>query len=63
MFVRFCRGAMRLQVRLVEGRRDGGKVRHEHVAGLGSIAEPMTIAHHLAFWDRLRSSIASATSK
>jgi hypothetical protein len=54
MLVRFRQGATRLQSRLVEGRRDGGKFRHEHAAGLGSIAEPMTIAGRLAFWDRLR---------
>jgi hypothetical protein len=54
MLVRFRQGATRLQSRLVEGRRDGGKFRHEHAAGLGSIAEPMTIVGRLAFWDRLR---------
>jgi hypothetical protein len=54
MFVRFRQGATWLKVRLGEGRRDGGKVWYEHVAGLGSIAGLMTIAHRLAFWDRLR---------
>ncbi|MGB6177122.1 MAG: hypothetical protein WBF43_12485, partial [Methylocella sp.] len=54
MFGRFRQGATRLQVSLVGGRRDGGKVRHEHVAGLGSIVEPMTIVGRPAFWNRLR---------
>ena len=37
MFVRFRQTAYRLQVSLVETRRAEGKVKHEHVASLGSI--------------------------
>ena len=32
MFVRFRQSARRLQLSLVETRRDGSKVRHEHIA-------------------------------
>jgi hypothetical protein len=52
MFVRFRQTPSRLQVSLVEGRRVGGKVRHEHIASLGSILVPFTAADHIAFWDR-----------
>jgi hypothetical protein len=54
MFVRFRRAGSRLQVSLCESRRAAGMVRQEHVAALGSIAEPMTIAGRIAFWLELR---------
>jgi hypothetical protein len=53
MFVRFRQTLSSLQVSLVENRRIDGKVRHEHVAGLGSIPEPMTTADRVAFWSAL----------
>jgi hypothetical protein len=40
----------RLQVSLVEGRRVGGKVRHEHIASLGSVPIPAAAADRIAFW-------------
>jgi uncharacterized protein YhaN len=54
MFVRFRRVSSRLQVSLCESRRAAGRIRQEHVAALGSIAEPMTIAGRIAFWLELR---------
>jgi hypothetical protein len=54
MFVRFRQKGDRLQVSLIETRRiDGGKVRHEHVAGLGAIPTPPSVADRVAFWQRL----------
>jgi hypothetical protein len=53
MFVRFRKTASRLQVSLIETRREDGKVRHEHVASLGSIALALTIADRIEFWRRL----------
>ncbi len=50
MFVRFRQTASRLQLSLVESRREGGKVRCEHIAALGSIPCPMTKADRVAFW-------------
>jgi hypothetical protein len=50
MFIRFRQGQHRLQVSIVETRRVDGKVRHEHVAGLGSIEMPSTVAARFAFW-------------
>src|SRR5499426_3010843 len=42
----------------VETRRVGGKVRHEHVAGLGSIETPPSVDARLAFWVRLHQRLA-----
>src|SRR5215510_1726404 len=58
MFARFRRTRHRLQVSLVETRRVGGKVRHEHVAGLGSIETPPSVDARLAFWVRLHQRLA-----
>jgi hypothetical protein len=49
----FREAGRRLQVSLVETRRHGGKVRHEHVAMLGSVALPAAVADRLAFWEGL----------
>jgi hypothetical protein len=43
-------GSARFQVNIVETRRVGGKVRHEHIASLGSIETPLTVADPVAFW-------------
>jgi hypothetical protein len=49
MFVRF-RQARRLQVSLIETHRIAGKVHHEHVASLGVVDAPPTVADRVAFW-------------
>jgi hypothetical protein len=54
MFVRFRHASSRLQVSLCESRRVGSRIRQEHVAALGTLAEPMTIAGRIAFWLELR---------
>jgi hypothetical protein len=53
MFVRFRERLTRLQVSVVETRRVEGKVRHEHVASLGSIEMPLSVADRIEFWRRL----------
>jgi hypothetical protein len=53
MFVRFRQTEHRLQVSIVENRRVGGKIHHEHVASLGSIETPLTVAPRIAFWSKL----------
>jgi hypothetical protein len=40
MFVRFRGSPNRLQISIVETRRLNGRVRHEHIASLGSIERP-----------------------
>lgn len=54
MFVRFRESASSLAASLVETRRADGKVVQDHVAALGSIACPMTVAGRIAFWGELR---------
>jgi len=58
MFVRFRQNTYRLQVSLVKTRRADGKVRHEHIASLGSIVMPMTVAGRIAFWRSLHERLA-----
>lgn len=62
MFVRF-RQAYRLQVSLIEGRRVNGKVRHEHVASLGSVDDPPSVADRLAFWKSLHERLARLSNR
>jgi hypothetical protein len=58
MFVRFRQGQYRLQLSLVETRRVAGKVRHEHIASLGSIGDPPSTGGRVAFWRRLHERLA-----
>jgi hypothetical protein len=53
MFVRFRQTPRRLQLSLVETRRDGGKVCHEHIASLGAIGTPLTVGDRVVFWTSL----------
>jgi hypothetical protein len=53
MFVRFRETPYGLQVSLILTRREGGKARHEHIAGLGAITIPGSAADRIAFWRRL----------
>jgi hypothetical protein len=48
---------------LVEGRRVCGKVRHEHIASLGSILVPATIADPVVFWRRLHERLAKLSNR
>lgn len=56
MFVRFRSVRHRLVVDLVESRREGGKVKGEHLARLGSVAlpEPFDLRERLRFWRELK---------
>jgi hypothetical protein len=58
MFVRFRETAYRLQCSLVETRRIGRNVRHEHIAMLGSVEVPLTVEGRLAFWQKLHERLA-----
>jgi hypothetical protein len=53
MFVRLRQSDRRLQASLTETRHQGGKVRHEHVAGLGSVPVAPSPSDRLAFWTKL----------
>jgi hypothetical protein len=63
MFVRFRQNAHRLQVSLVETGRVNGKVRHEHIASLGSIITPLTVASRIAFWAKLHERLARLSNR
>jgi hypothetical protein len=52
MFARFRQTPSRLQVSLRESRRIGGEPRSEHIAGLGSVPIPTTIADRVEFYRR-----------
>jgi hypothetical protein len=59
MWVRIRKSASKLRLSLVETRRVGGKVRHEHVASLGSILQAMTVVDRREFWRRLEPRLAA----
>ena len=63
MFVRFRTSGHKLQASLVETRRVDGRVRHEHVAGLGSIETPPSVQARLAFWQRLHERLANLSNR
>ena len=50
MFVHFRETPYGLAMSLVETHRENGKVRHEHVASLGSIETPLSVAARIEFW-------------
>jgi hypothetical protein len=59
MFVRFRETPYGLQVSLVRTHREGGKVRHEHIAGLGAIVIPASAADRIDFWRRLHGRLSA----
>jgi hypothetical protein len=50
MFARFRQVRERLNVSIVETAREGGKVRQEHIATLGSVHLPPSPADRVRFW-------------
>ena len=63
MFVRFRETPYGLQVSLIQTRREGGKVRHEHIAGLGAITVPTSAADRIAFWRRLHDRLSALSNR
>jgi hypothetical protein len=69
MFVRFRvtknfrETKTRLRVSLVETRRIEGKVRHVHIASLGSVPMPPEVDDRLAFWQRLHGRLADLAKR
>jgi len=63
MFVRFRQNCHRLQCSVVETRRVAGKVRHEHVAALGAIEVPPSVADRVAFWAGLHQRLFMLSSR
>jgi hypothetical protein len=63
MFVRSRQSRNRLQLSLVETRRQAGKVVHEHVASLGSIIVPPAVSDRAAFWQKLHERLAKLSNR
>jgi hypothetical protein len=63
MFVRFRETTRRLQVSLVETRRQDGKIHHEHVAGLGSVTRPPSVVDRIAFWEHLHQRLSRLSNQ
>jgi hypothetical protein len=63
MFVRFRQNNSRLQVSLVETSRIDGKVRHEHIASIGSVDVLPSVEDRLAFWQRLHERLAKLSNR
>jgi hypothetical protein len=63
MFARFRQTPARLQVSLIETRRVDGKVRHEHVASLGSVSLSLTTFERFEFWRDLHAKLARLANR
>lgn len=63
MFVRFRSTRTRLQASLIETRRVDGKVRAEHVAALGSIAQPANVIDRVEFWQSLHERLGKLANR
>jgi hypothetical protein len=63
MFVRFRQTRTKLQMSLIETRRVEGKVRHEHIASLGSIAAEPSVADRIGYWSRLHERLAKLSNR
>jgi hypothetical protein len=63
MFVRFRQTQTRLQVSLIETRRIDGRVRHEHIASLGTVDAPPSVEERIAFWQRLHERLAKLSNR
>jgi hypothetical protein len=58
MFVRIRQTSRRLQASLIETHRTDGGVRSVHVASIGTIAVPLSVAGRLAFWEQAHERLA-----
>jgi hypothetical protein len=63
MFVHFRETPYGLVMSLVETRRENGKVRHEHVASLGSIETPLSVAARIEFWRGLHERLSQLSNR
>jgi hypothetical protein len=63
MFVRFRQTSDRLQLSLVETRRVDRKVRHEHIASLGSVETPPSVQARIVFWQKLHDRLAKLSNR
>jgi hypothetical protein len=63
MFVRFRQTKRKLQVSLCEARWTPTGPRQEHIAQLGSVSEPQTVAGRITFWKQLDERLARLANR
>ena len=63
MLVHFRETPYGLAMSLVQTRRENGKVRHEHLASLGSIETPPSVAARIEFWRELHERLAQLSNR
>jgi hypothetical protein len=63
MFARFRKTKTSLQVSLITTRRVPGKVLQEHVAALGSVADPASAYDRIKFWQALHLRLAGLRNR
>jgi hypothetical protein len=63
MFVHFRETPYGLAMSLVENRRENGRICHEHVASLGSIETPPSVAARIEFWRELHERLAQVSNR
>jgi hypothetical protein len=64
MFVRFRQQASnRVSVSIVHSQRDGGRLKHDHIAVLGSVEMPPSVADRIAFWQRVNERLATLSNR
>src|SRR5262245_39541175 len=63
MFVHFRETPYGLAMSLVENRRENGRICHEHVASLGSIETPPSMAARIEFWRGLHERLAQLSNR
>src|SRR5262249_3736012 len=63
MLVHFRETPYGLTMSLVETGRESGKVRHQHVASLGSIETPLSVAARIEFWRGLHERLAQLSNR
>jgi hypothetical protein len=63
MFVRFRSQGQRLYLSLVETERANGKSRQNHVAALGSLADPSSVTDRAIFWTELGPRLARLSNR
>jgi hypothetical protein len=63
MFVHFRETPYGLAMSLVDSRRENGRIRHKHVASLGSIETPPSIAARIEFWRGLHERLAQLSNR
>src|SRR5262249_33880200 len=63
MLVHFRETPYGLAMSLVENRRENGRICHEHVANLGSIEPPPSVAARIEFWRGLHERLAQLSKR